>query len=330
MRIIRWLLIGVRILVICFALYMLALIFWPEVLGFQLGISEEDTVTYMSYDPDEGETQLMILDENLPHRDYQRMSDSIKYIQALEKSANYISMDGWVLGFMGYHKRKEKKTVFYDSLYRKHTIQRIPDTTYFISLDGFFLKIDHSTFRKNDTTFLRYPVITKRDTINKRIEGHYEIKPLMIDVQDPSEKTNNAYEEKRELFIRVSKSQYTWYLIMMIPIAVILLLLFLWGVILQTIRILEDIANQDAFRKKTYRRLYIITICLWCSVLIRIVIPYLLKFYFDEYIDNAFYLRFTNFLSEGTAYILFGFITFCLAHAFRKGYQLQQDQNLTI
>ena len=330
MRIVRWLLIGVRILVICFALYMLALILWPESLGFRLDMSEEGTVTSMSYDPDEYETQLMLLDQNLPHRDYQRISDSIKYIQSLEKSANYISMEGWVLGFMGYHKRKEKKTVVYDSAYKKHTIQRIPDTTYFISLNGFYLKMDHSTFRKNDTTFLKYPVITERDTVNKRISGHYEIKPLLIDVQDLSEEIKNAHEQKRELFFRVSKSQYTWYFIVMIPIAVLIVFMFLWGVVLQTIRILEDIANQEAFRKKTFRRLYMITICLWGSVLIRIVMSYILKIYFDAQIDKAFYLRFSDFLSESTSYILIGFITFCLAHAFRKGYQLQQDQNLTI
>ncbi len=330
MPMVRWLLIGVRILVICFALYMLAIIFWPASLGFGLGMSEEDTVTSMSYDPDQYETQLMMLDVNLPHKDYQRISDSIKYILDLEKSANYISMDGWVLGFMGYHKRKEKKTVIYDSSYRKHTIQRIPDTTYFISLNGFYLKMDHSTFRKNDTTFLKYPVITQRDTVNKRISGHYEIKPLLIDVQDLNDQTIYVPEQERELFIRVSQSQYTWYFIIMIPLAVLLLLMFLWGVVLQTIRILEDIANQDAFRKKTYRRLYIITICLWGSVLIRILVSYLLKLYFDTYIDKAFYLRFSDFLSESTGYILFGFITFCLAYAFRKGYQLQQDQNLTI
>ena len=330
MRIIQWLLIGVRILIICFALYMLALIFWPKLLGFQLEMTEDGTVTSMSYEPDKYENQLMMLDENLPHRDYRRISDSIKYIQELEKSANYLSMDGWILGFMGYHKRKEKKIVVYDSSYRKYTIQRIPDTTYFISLNRFYLEMDHSTFRRNDTTFLKYPVITERDTINKRISGHYETKPLLIDVQDLSDKVNNAHDQKRELLIRVSQTQYTWYFIIMIPIAILLILMFLWGVILQTIRILEDIANQDVFRKKTYRRLYIITICLWGSVLIRIIMSYILKIYFDAYIDKAFYLRFSDFLSESTSYILFGFITFCLAYAFRKGYQLQQDQNLTI
>lgn len=330
MRFIKWLLIIVRVLVICFALYMLSIILWPDTLGLRFESIENGTVTSMTWEPDEYEKKLMSIDNSLPHNIYQRLSDSIKYIQTLEKNANYLSSDAWLLGFIGFHTRKERKSIFFDSTYRRYTMQSIPDTSYFIGLNGYYLKKDHSTFRKNDTTFLKYPVITKRDTLNKRISGHFETKPLLVDVNDLSDKIEVPYKEKRELLIRVSKNQYWWYMLIIAPIGISSLLLVLWGIILQSIRVLEDIANQEAFKKKTYKKLYIITISFWSIVLIQLMMSYALHFYFKSYIDQAFYLRFTDFFSNHLMNILGGFITFCLAYAFRKGYQLQQDQNLTI
>jgi hypothetical protein len=330
MRFIKWLLIVVRILVICLALYVLAIILWPNTWGPTFEPIEVNTITSMSNEPDEYEKQLMAIDDNLPHHVYRKISDSIKHIQNLEKMANHPSMDGWILGFAGFHQKKIKKNIFFDSTYQKHSIQSIPDTSYYIGLNGYYLKMDHSTFRKNDTTFLKYPVITKRDTLNKRISGHFETKPLLVDVNDLSDKIEVPYKEKRELLIRVSKNQYWSYMLIIAPIGILSLLFVLWGIILQSIRVLEDIANQEAFKKKTYKKLYIITISFWSIVLIQLMMSYALHFYFKSYIDQAFYLRFTDFFSNHLTNILGGFITFCLAYAFRKGYQLQQDQNLTI
>lgn len=239
-------------------------------------------------------------------------------------------MDGWILGFAGFHQKKIKKNIFFDSTYQKHSIQSIPDTSYYIGLNGYYLKLDHSTFRKNDTTFLKYPVITERDTSNKRISGHYEIKPLLVDVNDLSEKIDNPHLQQRELLIKVSKTKYWWYMIIISPIGILSILLVLWGIILQSIRVLEDIANQEVFIKKTYKKLYIITISFWSIVLIKLIMSYALHLHFNTYIDQAFFLRFTDFFTNHVTNILGGFITFCLAYAFRKGYQLQQDQNLTI
>lgn len=330
MRFMNWLFIGIRIIILCLGLFSVALIIWPNIWQPSFEAIENGTVTSMDYEPDAYEKLLISIDNNLPHHRYQKISDSIKYIQNLEKFSNHLSFSGWGFGSMGFYKRDRKGMLIFDSTYHHYTNQYIPDSTYFISLPGYYLKMDHSTFRKNDTTFLKYPVITKRDTINHTISGRYEIKPLRVDVRDLPDKIINPYEEKRELFIRVSKSQYTWYLIMMLPIALLLLLLFLWGVILQIIRVIEDIANQEAFRKKTYRRLYIIAASLWSNVLIGLIIKYVANFKFSSYIDQAFYLRFSDFFFTNISYIISGFIAFCLAHAFRKGYQLQKEQELTI
>ena len=330
MRFMNWLFIGIRIIILCLGLYILALFIWPSIWQPKFESHPNQTATFMDYEPDAYEKQLFSIDNNLPHHRYQRISDSIKHIQNLEKFTNNLHLSGWGLGTIGCFKRYRKDIIVFDSTYSRHNIQHIPDTTYFISLNGYYLREDHSTFRKNDSTFLKYPVITKRDTINHSISGHYEIKPLLMDVRDLPDKIISPYEEKRELLIRVSKSQFTWYLIMMIPIALLILLLFLWGVILQMIRVIEDIANQEAFRKKTYRRLYIIAISLWSNVLIGLIIKYVANFKFSSYIDQAFYLRFSDFFFTNISYIISGFIAFCLAHAFRKGYQLQQEQNLII
>lgn len=330
MRFMNWLFIGIRIIILCLGLYVLALFIWPSIWQPKFEAFNNETVTFMDYEPDAYEKQLFSIDDNLPHHRYQQISDSIKYIQNLEKSTNHLSISGWGFGNIGFYKRDEKGMIIFDSTYNRYTIQYIPDTTYFISLNGYYLKQAHSTFRKNDTTFLKYPVITKRDTINHTISGRYEIKPLRVDVRDLPDKIINPSAEKRELLIRVSKSQYNWYLIMMTPIALLILLLFLWGVILQMIRVIEDIANQEAFRKKTYRRLYIIAASLWSIILIGLMIKYIANFKFNTYIDQALYLSFTDVFSTNITSIISGFIAFCLAHAFRKGYQLQQEQNLTI
>lgn len=330
MRFMNWLFIGIRIIILCFGLFLVALIIWPNIWQPTFEAIENGTVTSMDYEPDAYEKQLMSIDNNLPHQRYQRISDSIKYIQNLEKSANNLFTSGWGFGFIGFYKRDKKGIIVFDTTYNHYTIEYIPDTAYFISLDGYYLKTDHSTFRKNDTTFLKYPVITKRDIVNNRIYGRYETKPLLVDLRDLPDKIDNPSEEKRELFIRVSKSQYTWYQIIMAPIGILIGLVFLWGVLLQIIRIIEDIANQEAFRKKTYRRLYIIAASLWGIVLIGLIMKYLVNFKFTTYIDQAFYLSFADFFSTNIIYIISGFIAFCLAHAFRKGYQLQQEQNLTI
>lgn len=330
MRFKDWLSIGFRIIILCLGLYLLALIIWPEIGQPKFEWLGNGAITSMDYEPDPFEKELMSISDSLPHYLYQRLADSIKNKQNLENSTNDLSFSGWGFGLTGFYKRDKKAIVVNDSAYGQETLEYIPDTTYFISLGEYYLKRDHSTFRKNDTTFLRYPVITKRDSIRHRIYGRYEIKPLLVDLRDVSDKIDNPAEEKRELFIRVSKSQYTWYQIIMAPIGILIGLVFLWGVLLQIIRIIEDIVNQEVFRKKTYRRLYIIAACEWGSILLVMIMSYIRDHFFGAYIDQAFYLRYSNFFSESTSPIIYGLIAFCLGYAFKKGYQLQQEQNLTI
>lgn len=330
MRFRDWISIGFRIIILCLGLYLLALIIWPEIGQPKFEWLGNGAITSMDYEPDPYEKELMSISDSLPHYRYQHLADSIKNKQNLEKSANNLSMSGWGFGLTGFYKRERKAIVVYDSAYSQETLEYIPDTTYFISLGEYYLKRDHSTFRKNDTTFLRYPVITKRDSIRHRIYGRYEIKPLLVDLRDLPDKIDNPSEEKRELFIRVSKSQYTWYQIIMAPIGILIGLVLLWGVLLQIIRIIEDIVNQEVFRKKTYRRLYIIAACEWGSIVLVMIMSYIRDLYFGAYIDQAFYLCYANFFSESTSPIIYGLIAFCLGYAFRKGYQLQQEQNLTI
>lgn len=169
MRFMNWLFIGIRIIILCLGLFSVALIIWPNIWQPSFEAIENGTVTSMDYEPDAYEKQLMSIDNNLPHHRYQKISDSIKYIQNLEKFSNHLSFSGWGFGSMGFYKRDRKGMLIFDSTYHHYTNQYIPDSTYFISLPGYYLKMDHSTFRKNDTTFLKYPVITKRDTINHTI-----------------------------------------------------------------------------------------------------------------------------------------------------------------
>lgn len=330
MRIIHWLFIGIRILILCGALFLAGLLLWPGKFQTILGSDEMGSVTTMEYEFDEYEQQLFALDNNLPHHIYKRLEDSIKNLQSLQKISNQLSLEGWGFGEYGFYKTNHRKIVVYDSSIMHYNTQLVPDSGYFIGLDNYYLKEDHSTFRKQDTTFLKYPVITKRDSVNKRITGHYKTKPLLVEVEDLPEKITTTDNQKRILLIPVTKAKYAWYVIFITLFELLYLLFVIWGIILQPLRVLEDIANQEVFEKKTYQKLYITCYCLWGSLVFDFLMRHLMHWHFSSYIDPAFYIRLSDSITGSFNIIITGIITMAIAYAFKKGYQLQEDQNLTI
>ncbi len=102
MRFMNWIFIGIRMIILCLGLFSVALIIWPNIWQPTFESIENGTITSMDYEPDAYEKQLMSIDNNLPHHRYQRISDSIKYIQNLEKFSNHLSFSGWGFGYMGF------------------------------------------------------------------------------------------------------------------------------------------------------------------------------------------------------------------------------------
>ncbi len=202
--------------------------------------------------------------------------------------------------------------------------EEIPaEKLYFIGVGGYSTDYDTKFFIQNGTYNLAYVVwdSVKKRTYDSTKTGHYERK--QIDVR---------YSEKDKIvLIPISKKSYNilntllniaFFLLIFYSILVLLILPFL---------LLVAISRGHAFTAGNIKALKIISFSLFLFTLIKLCAPYIIRFFFRKKIPAEMELTpFTQLVSNNMS-LIFSFIAvFLLMKAFKKGYKLQQEQDLTV
>ncbi len=202
---------------------------------------------------------------------------------------------------------------------------------FYLSLKGYSLytlnpkwKFDSKQFLiVNDKYILVY---TKWDSVKKNKYdtfdvGHSFIKEIPV-----------RYSEKlRTVLIPITKLQYNWLSKLFIVVRFLISVFFLYLAAGLPAQIVFNISRGKAFIQKNINYLYFMSAGFFVFNLIELITPYFFDYIFRNTIPKEFHLtKFSLALSENYNLFLLSIAFFIVAKAFKRGYQLQQEQDLTV
>jgi hypothetical protein len=203
------------------------------------------------------------------------------------------------------------------------SINNFSEKSYYFTLSGYETDMSNHFFIQNGTYNLAYPVY---DSLVKRAHGssyvgHYERIQIPI---------RYSKEDKRVL-IPVSKSNYR---IIAAAISIgtwLILALHLFFVLGLPLQMLISISRGKAFTESNIFRLRAIALFLVLYGCIKTFLPNLLRVFFGNMIPHELTLASisASFFNDFIYYFLAA-VVFVISLAFKKGFQLQHEQNLTI
>jgi len=129
------------------------------------------------------------------------------------------------------------------------------------------------------------------------------------------------------LMIPVSKTAYRVWQIAMFVILGLGLVLF-WLAFRKFVQVLVEIAQGNAFSVRNYQRLYFITNTIGAYLLCILLARLVLQWAFSSYYSGD--LVITTDWWQNAKWALFVIAFYFIARAFKTGYDIQQEQELTI
>jgi hypothetical protein len=260
------------------------------------------------------------LDESLPYYRYKDIEDSIAKVRKTQLIKLRTRGSGTNAFHMGLFKINECDTCLfgvYDNVPGKRT------NKYFFELSGYKLD-DFSDFSiDNGNYYLKYPV---RDTET----GSWVFTKKKIGIRYAHDPTDNSQKSSGSILIPVSARTHT-FLKITFGIVVVLSMFFCIAVFLvMGPRTLYNIAIGKVFNKENIRSLYLIGWLLVSFAVLPPVLSILFRWIFAHLIPSPFYYPFWESMQDNKFVLISGVIVLLLAKAFKRGYRLQNEQDLTI
>ena len=310
----------------------------------------------------------LLLNDSLPHFQYKKIMDSIELIEKekeIQKNKFGTGMKGNVIGynffeecdncqdtreksFMEAGKKnqyyadsiytilKTKKhltnldSAYYDSLIRSNFSNlmevdqnKIYPKKYFLFFSGYtlanncYFKIDSGKY------FLKYPVwdnIIRVKNNMKDHNGHFETKEIPFRYL---EKENAIlFPITRKQFIITKNTLTVFYII--VAVYSFFIILFL------PLKILLSISKGIVFTRHNIKYLFLIAYSFLGLSLILPVATFLIRMAFNIYKLSEFNYNYWSLIWNNYPYLLIGFVVLGIAKGFNRGYQIQQEQDLTV
>ena len=194
---------------------------------------------------------------------------------------------------------------------------------YFIAISSYVLPTkdyfaDTTFVVSNRKFYIKYAHIDS--IVNNRKEGHYVYKEVPL----------RYIKDSKSLLIPTTKLYYNLVIGLIMVVGLITSSGFLYFIILLPIKCLLRIARGNPFDVENIAALFSISYSLFAYSAIVIGLPFIFRLMFCKIIPPEFSLVKGEGLSNNWMFILAGIIVFLIAKAFRKGYQLQNEQDLTI
>lgn len=261
------------------------------------------------------------LDSSLEANRFRKLKDSINRIIQW-KNAQLSNGSGTYNIFFGLRRIDEC-----DSCNSVTSSKKDYSSKYFFELGGFMLR--------NNTKF----IIEKGK--------YYLIKPIKVNVSfNVSYYNSEPMEEKKEIQVRLAVPFFERKMTsLLIPLSertgkilstisdilmIITLIAGLYIFFVLPIRILVNIGNGHPFKATNHKYLKIIGWTILIITFIRITVPKAVEFFFRPMITDDIYNPFILSIFDFKKEIVSGFAILLLAKAFKKGYSIQKENDLTV
>ncbi|HMK27191.1 MAG TPA: DUF2975 domain-containing protein [Chitinophagaceae bacterium] len=191
---------------------------------------------------------------------------------------------------------------------------------YFISLNGFALK-PGASFLVDKNDYIIEKFVEEKKTEAGATTEQEKVRVRLV--ADPA-------KEGLTLLIPVSYRVFSWIEIFMYIFLVAGIIAGIWIFIRLPVLVLINIANGNPFLKKNIRYLSCIGWGIIGCCMLVVIFPGLIQLFLSSMIPNEIYYPFWSHLFDFRWGIFLGISVLLLARAFKQGYKLQQEQDLTI
>lgn len=243
--------------------------------------------------------------DSLPHYQYQLVMDSLQHITDTEKEKNKINPLGVLAAlsvstFVGYMPAFRQWYGWYGDN-KSHM-----ELDHFLVFSGYSLEEGVALFYSNGKNYLR-----KKD--------------------GSTTESNVGYlPDLKSILFPISDSTYTFGIVVMVVLLSIVGFTLLYAWLALPINVLVNISRGKMFVHSNIRDLFLIAFTLLGYALLQAIMPFITFLILKKSLPDGFYISLQDQLSANWKIGVIGIIVLIIAFAFKKGYKLQQEQDLTI
>ncbi len=248
------------------------------------------------------------ISDSLPHYQYVRALDSFQRANRHLEERPHTTRSGTGIGEIGIYEGEDSNE-------------------YYLALPGYQRLEDAEFFRKGNKNYIRENVwdSTWEENGLKNAKGHQETKETPIQFIQTKQG-----ELLGKVLVPVSKGAFSFWSIAFLVIGVLITAAGLVIVLGGAIRLLMEIAKGRAFTECNIQRLYRIAIYFLSIGMALIILRFLLHLWHKDSMPDSLLFVWVEWLQSGSGSIVAGLIILLFANAFKQGYELAKDRDLTI
>lgn len=243
------------------------------------------------------------INDSLPHYLFKQKQDSVRR----ELFDDYTpSGSSWSAGGLGVEKLEPKKG----------------ENKYYLLVDGYFVERSFWDFYSlHGKNYLEYAVYTKEKDYEQSGDLHTIETNLRI---------KQLNEKEWQISYPQSKTRYTIWEAIVIVLSFIMIGIFFIAIVGLPIQFLSLIAQGKAFSEKVIVILNTIAAILIFGGILRAILRVSLHLYYKAQMPPSITFYYYDDFMSGWGLIVGGLIALLVATAFKRGYELQQEQELTV
>lgn len=184
---------------------------------------------------------------------------------------------------------------------------------FFIRFNGFTLRTYADFYIDKDKYFVKSAELGLSKEISVRYSPGY-----------PSSYKSSA------VMIPISKKTYETLEIIVWGLLIVFFLVFLYIIYILPAKVLMAVASGEPFTKKNIKRLNITGLTLLAVAIVPPLISIFVDWIMGNRIPDDIYFPFIHVIFDNKYILVAGLVVLLIANAFKQGYNLQQEQDLTI
>lgn len=242
-------------------------------------------------------TMMPVLPDSISWKAYSYVRDSVRRAVLMENATNTNKGTSWGVFNMGTASYKE-------------------NGKYYFFMEGYELPLGFEYYTENGKNYLEW-LTSLRDITRRKTET--EAKILAAD--------NN---EQAIVLLPVTKKTTVVVSVILALLSVIVLIFSLFCFIGLPFRILKNISKREVFKLENIEAFHLIARFLFVFAAVSILLPVILNLVLKSKIPEAVHLSYYNIVMENVFTIIGGLVALEFGKAFRRGYELEKEHELTI
>jgi hypothetical protein len=248
------------------------------------------------------------LSDTMPHYLFKKIQDSLNRITEPKREQAHVLGTGTKVGAIGTYEYKESNS-----------------SEYYLSVGDFYLDYEVVFYRQEGKNYYKYPKWGKPYDNGTSIDGHYEKKETNLKFIEENKETGDGI-----ILIQTTKTTKKVIEIILLIIGGIVILLWLYVIFGVAVHFLLSIARGAAFTEDNIFRLHFIAYVFIGTILFTTLMKIIGFLFVARQLPDLVHFSWYNVLMSGWEFLVAGLVTLLFAKAFKRGYQLQQEQQLTV